>query len=362
MVAHESRVSHQQRRDRLAELLPSELDALLVSSPQNIRYLSGFTGSHGALLIVRSGEAVLATDGRYVLQAAEQAPELMVVEARSAGAGLVERAVGGGAGRIGFEPHSISVAAHDALRTVAGSAELVTTTRLVESLRSVKDPDEIQALATACRITDAAFSDVVLTARVGVTERELAFALTAAMRGHGAEADSFGSIVAFGPNSAIPHHEPSDRALAMGDLVKTDFGAQYAGYHADMTRTVVVGAAAEWQREIHAAVHEVQAAGRAAAVAGAAPADLDAAARAGIEATGHSMSHGLGHGVGLQIHEDPFLTPSSSAGPLAVDMVITIEPGLYLEGSGGVRIEDTVVVTGGEPRPLTNSSRELIEI
>lgn len=363
MVAHEPRVSHQYRRDRLAATLPADLDVLLLTSPENIRYLCGFTGSNGALLIGRAGDAVLATDGRYLIQAAEQAPDVTLVEARSVAAGLVERAAEGGARRIGFEPHAVTVAGHDALRSAASSAEVVASPRLVESLRSIKDAGEIEALTTACQITDAAFNEVVLTARVGVTERELAFALTTTMRRHGAEADSFDSIVAFGPNSAVPHHEPTDRALAAGDLLKTDFGAQYAGYHADMTRTVVVGPAAQWQREIHAVVHEVQSAGRAAAAVGAKPADLDADARAAIEATGHPVSHGLGHGVGLQIHEDPFLTPSSSAGPLAADMVITIEPGLYVEGRGGVRIEDTVaVVADGEPRLLTTSSRELIEI
>jgi Xaa-Pro aminopeptidase len=361
-VTHEPPVSHLYRRQQLSESLPDGIDALLVCAAENIRYLTGFTGSNGSLLIGRAGDATLATDGRYSIQAAEQAPDVECIEARAVGPALVARAVAGGQVSVGFEPDAVTLALHDRLSAAAEGGKLVRTEQLVERLRAVKDAAEIDALRVACQITDVAFEQVVLKAQVGVSERDLAFALTTAMRQLGAEADAFDPIVAFGPHSAIPHHPPSDRALATGDFVKTDFGARYAGYHADLTRTVVVGTPAGWQRDLHAAVRAVQAGGRAAATAGASPSNLDRDAHTGIEAAGFRMAHGLGHGVGLQIHEDPFLTPASPAGPLAAGMVLTIEPGGYIEGSGGVRIEDTLVIRDGEPELLTNSPRELIEI
>jgi Xaa-Pro aminopeptidase len=345
----------------LAGSFPDGLDALLVTAPENVRYLSGFTGSNGSLLISRTGDATLATDGRYLIQAAQEAGQVECIEARAVGPALAARAAAAGHARIGFEPHAVTVALHGQLVDAATPATLVPAPRLVEALRVVKDAGELAALAAACQITDAAFDEVVLSARLGGTERELAFALSAAMRRLGAEADAFDPIVAFGPNSAIPHHSPTDRPLQTGDFLKTDFGARYAGYHADMTRTVVMGPAADWQRELYQAVHTIQADGRSAIAVGALPAELDAAARQAIQSAGHQAQHGLGHGVGLLIHEDPFLTPSG-AEELAADMVVTVEPGIYLEGRGGVRIEDTVHVTADGGTVLTKTSRELVEI
>jgi Xaa-Pro aminopeptidase len=217
-------------------------------------------------------------------------------------------------------------------------------------------------LREACAITSDAFADLVDRLRPGVTEREVSWWLESSMRERGAEAPAFDSIVAFGQHSAIPHHEPTDRELAAGDLVKLDFGACYDGYHADMTRTVVMAPGASWQRELHALVAAVQRAMVEAAVVGAVPRDLDREAGSSIEASGHRVAHGLGHGVGLEIHEDPFLTPSSEAEPLVADVAITIEPGIYLPGQGGVRVEDTIVVGPGGPTILTTSPRDLIEI
>jgi Xaa-Pro aminopeptidase len=180
------------------------------------------------------------------------------------------------------------------------------------------------------------------------------------MRERGADGPAFPSIVAFGPHSSVPHHQPTERPLETGDLVKLDFGALVAGYAADMTRTVVAGAPAGWQRDLHAAVLETQTAGRDAARAGASPAGIDAEVRARIAAQGHQLVHGLGHGVGLEVHEAPLLTPESGDGPLEVDETVTIEPGIYLPGRGGVRIEDIVVVGRDGSRPLTSSPRELL--
>jgi Xaa-Pro dipeptidase len=363
-VAHESQESLQHRRNAVGASLSDDIEALLVTGWENVRYLSGFTGSNGALLVTRSGEATLATDGRYVLQAADEAPDAQLLEAKQVGAALVERAATDGVRCLGIESAHVTLAQARGLRAAGGAAlAVVETDGLVEQFRQVKDDEELNALRHACEITDLAFTTVVVNRiRPGVTEREVADLLYAAMRAEGAEAAAFDPVVAFGPNSAIPHHQPTDRELAAGDLVKTDFGARYAGYHADLTRTVVVGPAADWQRELHASVAETQQAGKAAAVPGASPVDLDAAARSAIEATGNRVMHALGHGVGLQIHEDPFLAVTSSAGPLVPGMAVTIEPGIYLAGKGGVRIEDTIVITGTGSESLTASSRELIEI
>ncbi|HVT21490.1 MAG TPA: M24 family metallopeptidase, partial [Mycobacteriales bacterium] len=198
--------------------------------------------------------------------------------------------------------------------------------------------------------------------QAGMTERAAEWALLTELRAAAADAESFPSIVAFGPNAAIPHHQPGDRPLQPGDLIKLDFGALVDGYHADMTRTVVFGRAAGWQRDLHDEVRAIQAGLVATVAPGVVPADLDDDMRRRITAAGHRVSHGLGHGVGLEIHEDPFLTERSPAPPLEVDMVITVEPGIYLEGRGGVRIEDSVVVTATGCESMTTATRELVEI
>jgi Xaa-Pro dipeptidase len=354
---------HHERRTRLIEAFPDTIDALLVTRLINVAYLTGFTGSNGALLVPRVGTPVIATDSRYAIQVTEQAPDLECIDARAVGSVLVERAGQSGVRRLGVEAKHVTLASYDALQGAAGDGiTLVATGPLVEALRAVKDDSEIAALTTACEITDAAFATVTASLRAGVAEAEVAWQLATAVREHGGSGMAFDSIVAFGPNSAIPHHEPTDRPLGAGELVKLDFGARYAGYHADMTRTVVLTPAADWQRDVHAEVLAIQAASRAACVVGAVPRDLDAGAAAAIEATGHRVFHGLGHGVGLEIHEDPFLTSGSVAGPLAESAAVTVEPGIYLPGQGGVRIEDTVVIDAGGARSLTQSARDLREV
>lgn len=357
-------VPYDERRARLIRACLDRVDAVLVTRLVNVRYLAGFTGSNAALLVgENAAEAVLATDGRYVTQAAAEAADLTCLLTRAPAVALVERACRGGVRRLGIEASHVTLATYDALRAAAGEAlELILLPPVVEPFRSVKDEAEIAALARACQITDAAFAGVVTQLRPSVTERDVAWLLQAAMREHGADGLSFDSIVGFGPHSAIPHHQPTDRLLVPGDLVKLDFGARSDGYHADMTRTVVMTPAADWQRDLHATVHEVQQACRDACTIGSVPRDLDERATAAIEASGHDVAHGLGHGVGLEIHEDPFLTPSSTASPLVGNVALTIEPGIYLPGQGGVRIEDTVVTGATGARSLTSSSRELLEI
>jgi Xaa-Pro aminopeptidase len=265
-------------------------------------------------------------------------------------------------GRLGIEADQVTLSEFGRLGKPAGALTLVPLTGVVEALRAIKDDEEIAAIRTACAITDSGFTAVLATLRPGVTEREVAWSLWTTMREGGAEALAFDSIVAFGPHSAIPHHQPTDRALSVGDLVKLDFGARYAGYHADMTRTVVVGKPQAWQVELHQAVATVQQACRRATVPGASSDGLGILAREQVEAAGYPLVHGLGHGVGLAVHEEPFLTPISTSGALAERMCVTVEPGIYLPDRGGVRIEDTVVVTRSGNDPLTTSPRELIEI
>jgi Xaa-Pro aminopeptidase len=227
----------------------------------------------------------------------------------------------------------------------------------------VKDEDEIALLRRACEITDGAFAAVLPAIRPGVTEREIAIALDRHMVDLGAEKPSFDTIVASGPNGAIPHHSPGDRPIETGDLVVMDFGALYDGYHADMTRTVGVGRLSGWQTEIYELVRRAQQAGVDAALPDAERSRVDAAARDLIAAAGHAdhFGHGLGHGVGLEIHESPFLGPSAD-GRLVDRVPITSEPGVYLAGRGGVRIEDTLVVRAGGAELLTKTAKELLVV
>ena len=350
------------RRHALTERLPEGVDAVLVTKLVNVRYLTGFTGSNAAVLVGRDGSAVLATDGRYDEQARREAPDLRLHVTRALAPDLVAAAASGGTRRVGIERHHVTLAAFDALSGAAGGIELVGVGELVEELRRRKDDEEIAALRAACAATDAAYTAVLALLRPGVTERDIAWLLLDAMRAAGGDAAAFEPIVAFGPDSAVPHHQPTDRPLANGDLVKMDFGAVVAGYHADMTRTVVCGRAQEWQRELHAAVSDVQERCKAETIVGAVPADLDALAQRLIASTGHRLVHGLGHGVGLEIHEQPFVVPGSSATALEDRVPVTVEPGIYLSGRGGVRIEDIVLVGPAGAEPLTTSARELLEV
>lgn len=353
---------HADRRGRVVEALPADVDALVVSSPVNVRYLTGFTGSNGAVLLRRDPAAILATDGRYVLQGEQQAPDLQLVETRSPVAELASRAGGLGLRRLGIEARHVTVADMSMLSQLDLGIEIVAVDSAVEDVRIVKDDDELSAITAACAITDRAFADIVERIRPGQTERAVSWLLRASMHEHGAEDLAFASIVAFGPNSAVPHHEPTDRPLSAGDLVKLDFGARVDGYHADLTRTLVVRPVADWQRDLHAFVVELQSRLRRLTSVGAAPSRLNEQYATQLDEAGHVVRHGLGHGVGLEIHESPMLTAASTAARLQPNVPVTIEPGVYLPGRGGVRIEDTVVVCTDGAEPLTGSPRDLIEI
>ncbi|MGN7778925.1 M24 family metallopeptidase [Mycolicibacterium sp. 22603] len=357
------------RRDRLRQrLVAADLDAMLVTDLVNVRYLSGFTGSNAALLVFAERDTpVLATDGRYVTQAAAQAPDAEVVIERAVGPALVARAAPG-VRRLGFESHVVTVDGFTSLERAGAGVEFVRAAGMVERLREVKDLGEIAILRLACEAADAALHDLVARGglRPGRTEKEVRRDLESLMLDHGADGASFETIVATGSNSAIPHHRPTDAVLAAGDFVKIDFGALVAGYHSDMTRTFVLGRAADWQRELYELVATAQAAGRAAVAPGADLPAVDAAARQVIADAGHGehFGHGLGHGVGLQIHEAPGIS-ASAVGTLLAGAAVTVEPGVYLPGRGGVRIEDTLVVgseDAPEPELLTRFPKELAVI
>lgn len=359
-----------QRRDRLRRrLAANDLDAMLVTDLVNVRYLSGFTGSNAALLVLADAEVpVLATDGRYVTQAAQQAPDAEVVIERACGPHLAARAASAGVRRLGFESHVVTFDGYALLTRSAPDVEFVRAAGTVESLREVKDAGELALLRLACEAADAALRDLVDAGglRPGRTEKEVGRELEARMLDHGADGVSFETIVAAGANSAIPHHRPTDAVLAAGDFVKIDFGALVAGYHSDMTRTFVLAPLAQWQRDVYDLVAISQRAGREALVEGACLKDVDGASRQVIADAGYAenFGHGLGHGVGLQIHEAPGIS-ASSAGTLLAGSAVTVEPGVYLPGRGGVRIEDTLVVGTAEaptPELLTRFPKELVVI
>jgi Xaa-Pro aminopeptidase len=352
--------THAARRARLADRLGAlDADAALVTRLVNVRYLTGFTGSNAALLVRADGSAVLATDGRYIHQSARQAPDVERAIVPAAATGLAERAVKDGAGRLAYESHDVTVDLYETLGKAG--PPLVKLGREVETLRAVKDDEEIELLREACAVADRALARLLPNLRAGRTERDIGRELEALMLEEGGDGPSFETIVASGPNSAVPHHRPTDRVVGSGEFVKLDFGALYRGYHSDMTRTVALGPVAAWQHDVYDLVRAAQAAGVAALGVGAVCGEVDRAARDVIDAAGHGpdYTHSLGHGVGLEIHEAPTLRVGATE-TLADRMPVTVEPGVYLEGRGGVRIEDTLVVRGAGPELLTTTTKDLI--
>ncbi|HMQ30928.1 MAG TPA: Xaa-Pro peptidase family protein [Chloroflexaceae bacterium] len=336
-----------------AALAERALPALLVSAPANRRYLSGFSGSYGYLLVTPA-EAVLFTDGRYTLRASREAPAVSVRQVVNPGrpfpALLAEAAAELGLASLAFEAAHMSVAEHNALAAALGAGvELAPAEGVVEALREQKDAEELATLRRAIAITDAAFTAVAERLAPETTEREAAWMLEVAMRVGGADDVAFPIIVAAGPNGAQPHATPGDEPLGAGRPIVIDMGARLGGYHADLTRTIVLGEPDARFGELYALVREAQAR----AVAGLRPGlpahEADALARDQIAAAGYGeqFGHGLGHGVGLNIHEGPSLRRSATgtSAPLRPGMVTSVEPGVYLEGWGGIRIEDLVLIT-----------------
>jgi Xaa-Pro aminopeptidase len=339
------------------------LDALYVSHLSNVRYLCGFTGSNGSLLI-GSGSARFLTDGRYRTQSAQEivGPDVEVYELPDQ-LGVALRRVAGeiGATRIGYEGDHVAVAAAARLQGYLPGCELVSTTGLVEGLRRVKEPEELALIREAAALADAGLAHILGQVRPGRTERELAIELECHMRMEGAEAVSFPSIVAAAERSALPHAHPTERTVEEGRYLLFDLGCVVDGYCSDLTRTVVVGHADSRHREIYDLVAAAQQAGLAALAAGRTGGEVDRAAREVIAGAGYgeAFGHSLGHGVGLEIHEAPTLR-STSTDLLEPGHVVTVEPGIYLPGWGGVRIEDLTVVTDGGQETLSGAPKELL--
>jgi Xaa-Pro aminopeptidase len=368
-----------ERVERLArELRERKLDVLLVWSAVNIRYLTGFTGSNALVLILageRAGETAGAhrflTDFRYETQSAEQIPELF---ARKIVSGeLLDVAVedllatAGAVGRLGFDDAQLTVAQHTRLRELLPAGwQLLPCAGAVERMRAVKDAHEIDRIRAATQLADEALRRSVLQrGLVGRTEREVAIDLELEMCRLGAEGPSFPSIVASGPHGALPHAEPRAEPIAADVLVTIDWGALHEGYCSDCTRTYATGERISARaREVYELVRSAQALALAAVTAGPNGRELDAVAREAIEQAGHGehFGHGLGHGVGMEIHEGPRLSRTAGDDPLLAGNVVTVEPGVYLPGECGVRIEDLLVVREGGHEVLTGLPKELTVI
>ena len=359
------------RRARLGEqVAEAGLDWLLVAEPHDLRWLTGFTGTSGIAACPAAGEpGLFVTDFRYVEQAGDQLvgdweilrytrPELF-------GAGLVEVAGERLSGRVGFDPRQVTVSQLGGLAAALGpEAELVEAERIVEQLREVKDADEIEQIAAAARLADEVLTAVLDAGLRGRTEREVATAVEVRALELGAEGLSFPPIVAHGAHGALPHAEPRDVEIAAGNLVTIDWGVRAGGYCSDCTRTYAVGEVGEQERQAYEAVNRARAEGIAALAPGAPPREVDAQARAVIEEAGfgEQFGHGLGHGVGLDVHEEPRLSPKGSEEPLEAGMAVTVEPGIYVPGQFGVRIEDLAVVQEDGARILTSLDRELVAV
>lgn len=337
------------------------IGALVVTDLANVRYLTGYVGSN-AVAIVGAGGRVLVTDSRYATAAAEEVEGAEVRIGRRdllADAADIAREVAGGR-PVGVEADDLTIARYERLVELLGGAATATTRGVVEGLRAIKDAGEVAAMREAAAVADRALARVLDAGIVGRAERAVAFSLHEAMVAEGAQDPSFPTIVASGPRAARPHHVPGPDPIPEGTLVVIDLGAVVDGYCSDMTRTVATGPLPARLEEIHAVCLEAQIAALDAAAPGMAAADLDAVARASITAAGYGehFGHGLGHGVGLEIHERPGVRPESSDA-LEAGMAITIEPGIYLEGEGGVRIEDLVVLQEGGREVLSHTPKDL---
>ncbi len=337
-----------------------DVDAVLFFNLSNVRYLAGFTGSDGALVVGREACWFL-TDSRYTTQAAREVTGCPTIEYRIKLDGIAELLVGKGFRRVGFEAEHTTVALLTALTAKAAGVEFVPIGEELTSLRTVKDAGELDLLAETARIASEAHVSSLQGLRPGVVERDFALDLEFAMRRAGADDKSFDFIVASGERGSLPHGRASEKVIAAGELVTIDFGAVFNGYHSDETVTVCVGEPDGRQREVYGIVKEAHDRAVAAVRPGVSFRDLDAIARGFIEEQGYGafFGHGLGHGVGLDVHEKPVVSPRGE-GVAEEGMVFTIEPGIYIPQWGGVRIEDTVAVTGDGHRLLTRVPKELI--
>ncbi len=357
-------MNYEGRQERLVTGLGNEIDALLITDLTNVRYACGYVGSNGIVLLTVN-RRVLFTDFRYLEAAAKQTRGVEVIEAgrdlhEKLSAVIAEEIPGG---RLGFEAGEVTVSRHEKLAAGLAGVTLVPTSNRVENVRLYKESDEIAAMARASEIADTAFAACANGLFRGRTEREVAWELHGIMRTAGATGESFDTIVASGERGAQPHAVPADVPIPANTLVTIDMGSVVDGYASDCTRTFATGPLPDELATAYSVCHEAQAAALAAVSPGIAGVDLDAVARDIITAAGlgEQFRHGLGHGVGLDVHEAPSARPQSTD-TLEAGMTITIEPGIYLPGIGGVRIEDLCVVTEDGCRVLTGFPKTLMTV
>ncbi|MCJ7604526.1 MAG: aminopeptidase P family protein [Dehalococcoidales bacterium] len=339
-----------------------EIDGIFISQPENRYYLSGFHGTAGFLFITET-KAVLATDFRYTEQAITQAPDFEIlriaINVSEWFPGLVRDA---GVKRLGFESPEVSYqfynALSDALQKKDGQTEMVPVCGIVEKLRIVKQADEIEKTEQAVAISDRALTEVEKIITAGMTENQVAWELEKRLRENGSQSLPFEIIVASGPKAALPHHLPSDRVISEGEPIVIDMGARCQGYASDLTRTLCIGEPGDQFKKVYGTVLDAQLAALAIIKGGITGGEADAAARSVIQKAGYGedFGHGLGHGVGLAVHEAPRLSPGSED-ILNDGMIFSVEPGIYLSGWGGVRIEDTVVIENGTMRVLSQARK-----
>lgn len=337
----------------------TDVDCLIIKNKNNIRYLTGFTGDVG-ILYVDDAKGVLVTDGRFTEQARAQMQGFEVLEYKD-GLWKTLAELAKTAERIGFDGDRFTYNEYSELKKFLPRQDLVSVD--LNGIREIKERQELDKLVTAAKMADEAFIKSLPQIKIGQTELELATILEHEMKLQGSEKTSFETIVASGPRSSLPHGQPSERKIQSGDFVTFDFGAMYQGYHSDMTRTVVIGKATEWHKEIYGLVQKAQALGVASAKIGMNGQQLDALVRGVIVDAGYGeyFIHGTGHGVGLEIHELPNINKLGTTA-LQKGMVFSIEPGIYIPSKGGVRIEDTVVLTDEGAQPLNGITKQLIEI
>ena len=343
----------------------SSLEALFLKKGPNVRWTSGFKGADSYVLLTSKG-GFLITDPRYTEQAELEAPDFILVNWRTVG-GTVMGALAHilkeeHIQSMGFEADALSFGEYSELQGLTG-AKLVPTENVVENLRSIKTPEEIEYLRAACEIACRAFYRILDDIRVGVTEKELAANLSSYMVKEGADTKPYGNILISGPNTSLLHGIPSDRAVQYGDFVLMDYGCQFNGYMSDITRTVVVGKASEKQKEIYALEKQMIEDSLAVMKAGTKCGEVYEASIQAIKDTPYLQYHynGLGHGIGLFVHEVPFIRPGAEA-VYEENVVTTIEPGLYIPGWGGVRIEDQVIIRKNGNENLVRIPHDLIEL